>query len=85
MPEVSRFYGIVIKMFFKPKEHEPAHIHALYEEYMGIFDITTYEMTEGDLPNRAQKMVREWLMAHTDDLQKMWDTQKIVKLPPLVD
>ena len=34
MPEVSRFYGIVIKMFFKPKEHEPAHIHALYEEYM---------------------------------------------------
>lgn len=85
MPEVSRFYGIVIKMFFKPKEHEPAHIHALYEEYMGIFDITTYEMTEGDLPNRAQKMVREWLMAHTDDLQKMWDTQKIVKLPPLAD
>lgn len=32
MPEISRFYGIIIKMFFKPKEHEPAHIHALYEE-----------------------------------------------------
>ena len=31
IPEVSRFYGIVIKMFFKPKEHEPAHIHALYD------------------------------------------------------
>ena len=33
MPEITRFYGIVIKMFFKPKEHEPSHIHALYGEY----------------------------------------------------
>ncbi len=32
MPEISRFYGIVIKMFFKPKEHEPSHLHALYGE-----------------------------------------------------
>lgn len=85
MPEVSRFYGIVIKMFFKPKEHEPAHIHALYDEYMGVFDIETFEMTEGDMPNRAQKMVREWLTEHKSELQKMWQTQKIVKLPPLKD
>jgi hypothetical protein len=85
MPEVSRFYGIIIKMFFKPKEHEPAHVHALYEEYMGVFDISTYEMTEGDLPNRAQKMVKEWLTEHKAELQEMWNTQKIVKLPPLKD
>ena len=39
MPEISRFYGIIIKMFFKPKEHEPAHIHAIYNESVGIFDI----------------------------------------------
>lgn len=38
MPEISRFYGIVIRMFFKPKEHNPAHIHALYGEHVGIFD-----------------------------------------------
>ena len=85
MPEVSRFYGIVIKMFFKPKEHEPAHIHALYDEYMGVFDIETFEMTEGDMPSRAQKMVKEWLTLHKSELQKMWQTQKIVKLPPLKD
>ena len=54
MPVISRFYGIVIKMFFKPKEHEPAHIHAIYDEYVGIFDIHTYEMTMGDLPLQAQ-------------------------------
>ena len=46
MPEISRFYGIVIKMFFKPKEHEPSHIHALYGEHIGIFDLRTMKMTE---------------------------------------
>lgn len=57
MPEISRFYGIVIKMFFKPKEHEPSHIHALYGEHIGIFDLRTMEMTEGDLPQKAQELV----------------------------
>ena len=47
MPEISRFYGIVIKMFFKPKEHEPSHIHALYGECVGVFDLKTHEMTNG--------------------------------------
>ncbi len=83
MPEISRFYGIVIKMFFKPKEHEPSHIHALYNEYMGVFNIQTIEMTEGDLPKKAQELVTEWLMLHQQDLIKMWESQKIYKLPPL--
>ena len=84
MPEITRFYGIVIKMFFKPKEHEPSHIHALYGEFMGEFNIQTLEMTQGDLPNKAQELVTEWLNKHQDELQKMWDSQKIDKLPPLL-
>ena len=83
MPEISRFYGIIIKMFFKPKEHEPSHIHALYGEYMGIFDLKSLEMTEGDLPRKAQELVKEWLTTHQNDLLKMWDEQNIWKLPPL--
>ena len=83
MPEIARFYGIIIKMFFKPKEHDPAHIHALYNEFVGVFDIHTYEMTEGDLPLRAQQLVKEWLAMHKDELLKMWQTQHIVKLSPL--
>ena len=83
MPEIARFYGIIIKMFFKPKEHDPAHIHALYNEYVGVFDIHTLEMTEGDMPQRAQQLVHEWLSAHKDELLKMWQTQRIVQLPPL--
>ena len=50
MPVIARFYGIVVKMFFKPKEHDPVHIHAVYGETVGVFDIATMEMTEGDLP-----------------------------------
>ena len=83
MPEIVRFYGIIIKMFFKPKEHEPAHIHALYNEYVGIFDVCSHEMIEGDMPLRAQQLVKEWMSEHTEELLNMWQTQKIVKLPPL--
>lgn len=83
MPEISRFYGIVIKMFFKPKEHEPSHIHALYGENVGIFDLKTLEMTEGDLPRKAQELVGEWLSLHQEELLTMWENQNIKKLPPL--
>ena len=83
MPEISRFYGIIIKMFFKPKEHEPAHIHALYNEYVGIFDIKTFEMIEGDLPIKAQQLVKEWLGLHYEELVEMWNTQKMGKIQPL--
>lgn len=83
MPEICRFYGIVIKMFFKPKEHEPSHIHAIYGEYVGVFDITTMKMTEGDLPNKAQELVNEWMQQYQAQLISMWETQQLGKLPPL--
>jgi len=83
LPEISRFYGIVIKMFFNPKEHEPSHIHALYGEKVGIFNIQTFEMEAGDLPVTAQELVKEWLALYKGDLQKMWNNQVIGKLPPL--
>jgi len=83
VPEITRFYGIIIKMFFKPKEHEPSHIHALYGEFVGIIDISSGKMVKGDLPKRAQELVEEWILQQGDKLQKMWDTQKVYKLPPL--
>lgn len=83
MPEISRFYGIVIKMFFKPKEHEPSHIHALYGEYVGVFDLKTLEMTEGDLPSKARELVEEWLIQNQHELLQMWENQNLHKLPPL--
>lgn len=83
MPVISRFNGIVIKMYIKPKEHEPSHIHAIYGDYLGVFDIKSLEMTKGDLPIRIQKLVLKWLSEYKYELQKMWDSQQIGKLPPL--
>ena len=60
MPVISRFYGVVIKMYFRQDEHNPPHIHAIYGEYIGVIDIQTGKMLEGDLPVRALKMVQEW-------------------------
>ena len=54
-----------------------------YNEYVDLFNIKTFEMFEGDLPQKAQELVTEWLSLHSDELQKMWDKQIITKLPPL--
>lgn len=70
-------------MFFKPKEHEPSHIHALYGEYIGIFNLKTLEMTEGDLPKKAKELVIKWLKQNQKELLEMWDSQNLRKLPPL--
>ena len=82
MPEISRFYGIIVKIFFRD-EHNPPHIHVVYGEHNGIFRIQDMEMIEGDLPSRAIKMVQEWAMPYKDDLQSMWDNKILKKLPPL--
>lgn len=83
MPEITRFYGIMIKIYFM-REHNPPHFHALYGEYNGIFDIETLEMLEGDLPKKAQAMVKEWGKLYQNDIRKMWETKTLKKLPPLV-
>ena len=40
-------------------------------------------MTEGDLPKKAQELIKEWLYKNQEELLKMWETQKLRKLPPL--
>ena len=81
MPIIARFYGILIKMYFK--EHGSPHFHALYGEYNGVFNIESLEMIEGDLPGRAQKLVTEWAQLYKDDLMAMWGNQEFKKLPGL--
>ncbi len=81
MPEITRFYGIVIKLFFG--DHPPPHFHAVYGECVGLFNIDTLEMIEGDLPNRAKKLVLEWAAINKNELKQMWDKQEFRKLQPL--
>ncbi len=81
MPIIARFYGILIKMYFK--EHGIPHFHALYGEYNGVFELATLEMIEGDLPQRAVKMIKEWGTIYQKDLLEMWTIQKFKQLPGL--
>ncbi len=82
MPEVTRFYGIVIKIFFL-REDTPPHFHAVYGEKNGIFEISTLEMLEGDLPKKAQSLIVEWASNYQNELMQMWNEKQLQKLPPL--
>ena len=83
MPVLSRFYGIIIRMYFQQAEHNPPHIHALYGEDMAAVDIQTGEVLEGHLPPKALAIVREWAAIHKNDLLHMWATQEFKSLSPL--
>lgn len=85
MPEITRFYGIIIKMFLpssKNYDYSP-NFFALYDENIGNFDISTLDIIYGDLPPRAVSIVKEWAALHQSELLEMWNTQNIHKLQPL--
>ncbi len=83
MPVISRFYGIIVKMYFRQTEHNPPHFHVVSGEYIGVFDITTLEMINGDLPQKERKLVETWAKGHQTELLQIWNTQEFITLPPL--
>lgn len=76
MPVISRFYGIIIKMYFQQSKHNPPRIHAIYGEFIGVISIIDFQILEGNLPNKALALVLEWLFIHKEELLIMWNTQK---------
>ena len=83
MPVIARFYGILIKMYFSQSKHGVPHFHAIYGEFNAVFAIETLEMLEGDLPTRAQNLVKEWAEQYKRDLLEMWTRQEFRQLPGL--
>jgi len=81
MPVIARFYGITVKMYFR--EPGVPHFHAVYGEFNGVFEVATLEMIEGDLPARAQRLVREWAERYRAELMRMWKDQQCRQLPGL--
>ena len=79
MPEICRFYGIVIKVFFN--DHSPPHFHAQYAGYEALIDIRTRAVISGNLPDRALGLVGEWVVLHRDELLSLWE--KAQSLEPL--
>lgn len=83
MPVLSRFYGIIIRMYFLQKEHNPPHIHAIYGDDVAAISISDGKVIEGALPNKALEMVREWVSLNKEELIKIWETQEFKQLSPL--
>lgn len=83
MPVISKFYGIVIRMYFLQSEHNPPHIHAIYGDNVALIDIKTLNILEGYLPPKALSLVIEWMTTHQNELIEIWETQNFKHLPPL--
>jgi hypothetical protein len=70
MPEISRFYGIVIKMFHN--DHQPPHFHAEYGGGQMLVAIDTLAIIAGKLSPRAAGLVMEWALEHQEELRSVW-------------
>jgi hypothetical protein len=85
MPEVSRFYGIVIRMYFA--DHWPPHFHDEYGEREAVISIEDLSMIAGSLPARAFGSVEEWALIHQADLSALWlrarQSNPLNKIDPL--
>lgn len=85
MPEVSRFFGIVIRMYYD--DHPPPHFHAIYSGQEVQVSIDPIVILQGDLPRRAVSMVVEWAALHQRELLENWqrlrDSQPTQKIEPL--
>lgn len=84
MPEISRFLGIIIRMYYR--DHAPPHFHAEYGDYELVVQIEN-GVVEGRFPRRALRAVMEWYEQHQDELLENWELAKAQKLlkpiPPL--
>ena len=88
MPEISRFFGIVIRMFAElGSPHHVAHFHAYYQEGVGIFSIEPVELIAGSLPMKQRRLVEAWAELHQAELTADWERlqqgRKPVPIEPL--
>jgi len=88
VPELSRFFGIVIRMFVEAgSQHHRAHFHAFYQEHAAVFAIDTVECIGGELPTAQRRLVEAWVEIHREELQQDWELLQTgnppVKIEPL--
>ena len=70
MPEISRFYGIIIRFYYR--DHPPTHFHAIYGEYEALIEIENGAIYEGNLPGTAYEIVDRWRSMHLIELRDNW-------------
>ena len=77
MPEICRFYGIIIQMFYR--EHEPPHFHATYGEYRVKITIDDLIVISGKIPRKWLNLVIDWAELHKEELKKEWELGRAEK------
>lgn len=85
MPEISRFYGIVIRIFFESGRHHLPHIHAAYGEYVASFSIEPPALLAGAMPRKQQNLVIAWIELHQKELLENWQLVSLNQQPNRVD
>ncbi|MEM1212039.1 MAG: DUF4160 domain-containing protein [Planctomycetota bacterium] len=83
MPELSRFYGIVIQMYFN--DHAPPHFHARYQDQAAQIRIDDLGMMAGKLPPRILGLVVEWAAIHQEELLAAWAHAQASEMPERID
>jgi len=82
MPEISRFFGIIIRMYAEPGiPHHRPHFHAYYQDHIAIYSVDTVERISGSLPRRQQRVVEAWAELHQDELMENWERMQFGRLP----
>ena len=61
MPTLSMFYGIIIRMYFAPKEHNPPHIHVYYQDFTSTIGIQDGIVLEGEIPSKPLRLIQAWI------------------------
>lgn len=86
MPEISRFLGLVIRMYYQ--DHNPPHFHVTYNNYEASIEIEDFSIMTGDLPPRIYGIIVEWASLHKKELLANWKKsqklQQLRKIKPLV-
>ena len=81
MPEISRFYGLIIYMFFN--DHNPPHFKTKYGDFEANILIENGTILNGDLPVSKLKLVAAWAEIHKNELLDMWNSKEFHKVKPL--
>ena len=83
MPEICRFFGIRIRIYFG--DHPPPHFHANYEGSDCVVEIRTLTVIEGRLSPRAMGLVIEWANQHQEELRQAWDSTQANEDPGKIE
>ena len=86
MPEISRFFGIVIRMYAEAgAPHHVPHFHAYYQREVGIFGIDPVDLLAGSMPGRQRRFVEAWAELHQDELKTDWERLQEGRKPAAID